>query len=657
VPFLFRMPLLDDEGRFRLILTRRREIISVAAILLVAVFLRFYRLEQLPPGLHYDEAFNATQAQKVLAGVERPLVFSEDLTEEPTAIYAAAVFFALFGASPFSLRLVSAVVGVLTIAALYALARQLLPSRQAALLSTFILAILYWHINFSRLGMEPIFLPLMLTAAIAFWARSLRTNAPFDKGSEGLTFALAGLFLSLSLYTYKSALFVPILFGVFIATEILTDKGYLVRNSRNLALLILVAVLVFVPLGLYWATHPSEFIERPSSVLVGPSALANNVAQVSGMFFLHGDENPRSNLPGRSVLDPLLAIGFIAGIVVSIASWRRVESRLLLLWLVIMVLPSVLTDFAPHFGRSIGAAPAVALITGVGFVAVIEKMPKKPFAYSLLALALALSTFSTFHDYFDTWASRSGQFDSFDVGLLSLAQKLHAEPPNETIFISPVDANHYTIQFGLNGINVRSFDGRRVLALPEPGAVGAYGIIARDDARSLARLRTIYPAGRVVDTIYDYTAQPYAIIYHSDGPPVVNPQKRVDAHLGDIITLIGYDFAPSGNELALTLYWGSIAETREDYTVFVHLLSDESQVITQDDAKPGHGTYLTTHWHAGQVILDDYRMMIPASAPPGEYDIEIGMYTLETGMRVRMTDATGGRLENDRVLVERFAYP
>src|SRR5512146_3046374 len=101
---------------------RGQELLLFIAILLLAAFLRLYRLDELPPGLHYDEAFNATEAQKVLAGVERPLYFTGDLTEEPLAIYTTSLVFGLVGASPWSLRLVSALAGILTVAALYALA-------------------------------------------------------------------------------------------------------------------------------------------------------------------------------------------------------------------------------------------------------------------------------------------------------------------------------------------------------------------------------------------------------------------------------------------------------------------------------------------------------------------------------------------------------
>lgn len=671
-------------------MTQRREIFLVSGIILLAAFFRFYRLNELPPGLHYDEAFNATMAQRVLTGVERPIYFTEDLTEEPMAIYTASVFFWLFGTTPFSLRLVSAFVGILTVAAIYFLARGFLPFLQApsligkeakwlGLLAAFILAILYWHINFSRIGMEPIFLPLMLTLGLGFLMRALgrhiivspkgakqspSSNAeilgPPAKAGETLLamapWAFAGLFLALTLYTYKAALFVPIFIGAFLVSEAIFNRGFIAQNGRGLFIFFAAAVLAFAPLGLYWAAHPGEFIERPSTVLTTPATYIQNVVQVGAMFFLHGDENPRSNLPGRAALDPLLAIGFIVGIAVCLARFKHIEPRLLLIWLGAMVLPSILTDFAPHFGRSIAATPAIALITAYGLTALADKIRFRLLAFGFLLLALAFGTFSTFNDYFNVWSTRAGQFDSFDVGLLSLAQKLRARPPNETLFLTPVERDHYTVQFGLRGADANSFDGSYALVLPEPGSAGAYGVITRTDLRTLTRLRKVFPTGRAVETIYDFAGQPYAVIFRVEGKGQVIPSNQIDARLGENIALIGYEAGRTGNDIALTLYWGSIAETRGDYTVFVHLLDSSGRVIAQDDAQPGHRSYPTSRWRAGQVILDDYRLAIPPDAR-GDLKIEIGMYVLETGARLRMIDANGVPMENDRVLIERFAIP
>ena len=227
-------------------ITKRQEILWLAMILLLAAFLRVYRLDQLPPGLHYDEAFNATMAHRVLTGIERPIFFTEDMTEEPLAIYVTALSFALFGETPWAIRLVSALAGIVTIAALYALARAMFRARLTAALAAFTLAILYWHVNFSRLGMEPIFTPLMMTLAGAFLWRALQpipqSSSLAGRGARGLgLFALAGIFLAATLYTYKAAFFAPILFAAFIGLEILLDRKFGTQNGRGLIILVIVA--------------------------------------------------------------------------------------------------------------------------------------------------------------------------------------------------------------------------------------------------------------------------------------------------------------------------------------------------------------------------------------------------------------------------------
>lgn len=692
--------------------SRQKEILVVLAIVLVASILRLYNLDQLPPGLHYDEAFKGVMARKLIVGPDRPIFFTENLTEEPMMQYATALSFLIFGDTAWHIRLVSAIAGIITVVALYFLARQLFQQRWVAWLGTFVLAILYWHLNFSRLGMEPILTPMTLTLAFVFlWRgiyshpnplpfanprqtgegvsllplsahpeRSVAKSKDADRGSgcgvvrhsQGWgrwgALALAGFFLASTQYTYKAALFVPFLVVAFFGVEIVVERGFFRQNWRRLIFCALVAVLFFAPLGLYFVAHPEQFLERPTTVTVVSSVtttIFDNARQIAGMFFLRGDDNPRSNLPGRPVLDPFLAIGFITGLIVCIVRIRRRKSRLLLMWLGVMALPSVLTDFAPHFGRDIGAIPVVALIVADGFGAIVDKITSRRLlftVYCLLFAGLLFSTYSTINAYFNNWGTRTGLFDSFDVGILSLGQKLHDRPGDEVLYVSPIDSHYYTLNYGLAGRDARSFDGRNVLVLPPPGVVADYGIITRDDKQSLNRLRTIFPQGRVVDSISDYVVEPYASIYRIDGTANLEPQKSVNAQLGNALKLIGYDVARDNNTIVYTVYWRCIAETKDDYTVFVHLTgvmnpATQSPVWAQDDARPGRGSYPTFRWRVGETIIDEYRLTIPPESPRGEYQTEIGMYNLETGVRVRMIDATGAPMENDRVIFERSTLP
>jgi hypothetical protein len=94
------------------------------------------------------------------------------------------------------------------------------------------------------------------------------------------------------------------------------------------------------------------------------------------------------------------------------------------------------------------------------------------------------------------------------------------------------------------------------------------------------------------------------------------------------------------------LFWQGSA--REDYTVFVHVVGASSAPpLVQADSQPGAGTFPTSRWMAGQTIVDEYAL----EAPPGDYQVQVGMYLLATGKRLPAFDAAGERLANDRILL------
>lgn len=121
------------------------------------------------------------------------------------------------------------------------------------------------------------------------------------------------------------------------------------------------------------------------------------------------------------------------------------------------------------------------------------------------------------------------------------------------------------------------------------------------------------------------------------------PQVQTGARLGDLVTLLGLDLSPAraapGEALTLALYWRAEAELPLGYTGFVHLLGPDGQVHGQRDQVPGGGAYPTTGWLPGEIIRDEYRIEIPAGAPPGAYQIEIGLYDPRTGRRLPVGDA------------------
>jgi len=106
-----------------------------------------------------------------------------------------------------------------------------------------------------------------------------------------------------------------------------------------------------------------------------------------------------------------------------------------------------------------------------------------------------------------------------------------------------------------------------------------------------------------------------------------------------------------GHAIQLTLYWQALHEMSVSYTVFTHLLDAEEGLWGQMDSIPLRGEAPTTSWVSGEVVTDEYEIVVDTDAPPGEYVIEVGMYDASTGERLPVYD-TSAELEGHRVLLE-----
>jgi hypothetical protein len=74
--------------------------------------------------------------------------------------------------------------------------------------------------------------------------------------------------------------------------------------------------------------------------------------------------------------------------------------------------------------------------------------------------------------------------------------------------------------------------------------------------------------------------------------------------------------------------------------------------VGQRDSEPVGGTRPTTTWQEGEIIVDNYGLLVQPGTPPGEHQLEIGMYSLETGERLPVSRV--GAPLGDRVLLEQI---
>jgi hypothetical protein len=115
---------------------------------------------------------------------------------------------------------------------------------------------------------------------------------------------------------------------------------------------------------------------------------------------------------------------------------------------------------------------------------------------------------------------------------------------------------------------------------------------------------------------------------------------------GEMAQLIGYTVEPetgqAGQPVRLTLYWQALASMPHDYTVFVHLRRPAGGKVSQADHRPLGALYPTSLWPVDTLIRESSDLFLPADLSPGEYELWVGMYLLETGERLPVRDDTSG---------------
>lgn len=89
-----------------------------------------------------------------------------------------------------------------------------------------------------------------------------------------------------------------------------------------------------------------------------------------------------------------------------------------------------------------------------------------------------------------------------------------------------------------------------------------------------------------------------------------------------------------GDNIPVTLRWRALQPIDRSYTVFVHLLTLDMELLAQDDNEPGNGTSPTHTWRPEEIIIDPHQVLIPSGAPTGTYQIRVGLYAGDARLEV-----------------------
>ncbi len=347
--------------------------LALLAILLLALVLRFDRLDAIPGEMGEDLPHNYENARSILNG-EFSIFFPSHPGREGLMFYLQALYGRIFGLSYYGLKATSAIIGILTVALIYIVVRGLF-NAEAGLYAALFLAISRWHVTASRMGLRLILMPLFVLMALGLMGRALRSRRRLD-------FVLLGLAVGLGMYTYNAWMVMPFaVVGIIAAYEVLVRReAWGLRRVRstlaNILLVVFTAALVFVPLARYAHDYPEEYGQRVASRLTAIEAplpenilavFLDNLKRSALMFNVEGDHVARYNVPFIPQLGVISGALFLAGVAWALARWRRGPNLIILLLLLATILPPALSiafpGEVPNAGRGSGAiTPAYVLV-------------------------------------------------------------------------------------------------------------------------------------------------------------------------------------------------------------------------------------------------------------------------------------------------------
>lgn len=358
--------------------------VGLLAITAGAAVIRVVGLSDLPPGLFCDEAGLGYNAHSLLHtgrdenGAFLPLyVWSFGVSyKNPVFIYSAMLPVGLFGLSEFSVRLTSALFGILTVFGIGLLGR-IIFGTAGGLLAALLLAVVPWHVHFSRIAFELIAFPALFVLGFAALAAGVRGRPRW--------LLAAGPLFALCLYAYGPAkLFVPVfLLGALVvyARRLWAVKG---MAALGVGLMILTALPVAI-FDLANRERSQQYFSR-TTTLNPAQTPADNARRVLDQYqrfysrsflFERGDPIARHAVPGFGELYwamlPLLGLGVLWCV------WPgRPEGKLLLWWLVLYPVAPALMNEAPSASRGFIGVGVFCLLAAAGATLVLSLLRRIP---------------------------------------------------------------------------------------------------------------------------------------------------------------------------------------------------------------------------------------------------------------------------------------
>lgn len=218
------------------------------AIVSLSLFLRLYNLSSVPSGFHQDEVVNTYIGRYILQngvdvyGNAWPFLYFNKHGDYPPVVpmYVTGLGTYLFGNTVLGSRIIIALIGALTVIPVFGIARRLLNNTTYAGITAFLLAIMPWHLSFSRISAEGILATTVYITALWIFLIALEKQ-------KNIVFALA-FFLLFSTYLLYPGyrIIVPLtVLPLLLLPWIPASKTHIRFRSRTYAICVALVIAAF----------------------------------------------------------------------------------------------------------------------------------------------------------------------------------------------------------------------------------------------------------------------------------------------------------------------------------------------------------------------------------------------------------------------------
>lgn len=413
-------------------------LILTAIIILAAVF-RLWQLGNIPPSPDWDEAAIGYDAYSLIHtgqdqfGKYLPVVL-RSLDDYKPALYAYLTIpsILVFGLTVFAVRFPSAILGILSVLAVFYLVREIFENYRykdyLSLISSFLMAISPWSIQFSRVGFESNVGTTFNIFAALFFLKGLKKPWLLSFSAISAAFAI---------YTYQSEkVFTPLL---MFALALIYRKRLFSLNKKYIISAIIVGIIVVLPMITYLLTDQTSLarVKKTSIFTSQTDVLKTDIQKLNrdkengdrlgvildnrrlvyaktvaegylshfdlNWLFLKGD-NERHHAPNMGLLYLFELPFLLFGIYMLIfGDLDRKAKLLVFLWILIAPLPASITTGVPHAVRTLNFLPTYQIITALGILSAflfINKFRKLKYLLYVLFTGIFLLNFTYYVDQY-----------------------------------------------------------------------------------------------------------------------------------------------------------------------------------------------------------------------------------------------------------------